>query len=79
MMRTDALVRLGFYSADYPAAEDYELLRRISTKFDLANLPEYLVDFRISRNGISVQRRKRQLFDRLRIQNAERGAAKHLK
>jgi glycosyltransferase involved in cell wall biosynthesis len=68
MIRTDAIVRVGLYSFKYPAAEDYELLRRISTEFDLANLPEYLVDFRISRGGISVKRRRRQLFDRLLIQ-----------
>jgi glycosyltransferase involved in cell wall biosynthesis len=68
MIRADAFAEMGSYDPEYPAAEDYETLRRIATKYDLANLPECLVDYRVSREGISVTRRRRQLFDRLRIQ-----------
>lgn len=68
MIRTDVFRALGAYSTDYPAAEDYELFRRIATHYDLANLPEVLLDIRESVQGISLSRRRRQLFDRLRIQ-----------
>lgn len=68
MFRVDALRTVGIYSENYPAAEDYELLRRIGAKYDLANVPEYLLAYRISSQGQSLGRRRQQLFDRLRIQ-----------
>ena len=68
MMRTQALRACGLYSTSYPAAEDYELLRRLSKRFDLANLPEFLLDYSLSMSGISLKNRRRQLLDRLRIQ-----------
>ena len=68
MMRVEALKTVGLYSDQYPAAEDYELLRRIGKRFLLANLPEVLLHYRISSNGQSLRRRKQQLYDRLRIQ-----------
>jgi glycosyltransferase involved in cell wall biosynthesis len=68
LLRTSVLKAVGLYSLSYPAAEDYDLLRRIVARFDAANLPEYLLDYRISSGGISMRRRTRQLLDRLRIQ-----------
>jgi glycosyltransferase involved in cell wall biosynthesis len=68
MVRTQALRDAGLYSKAYPAAEDYELLRRMSKTAAFANLPEYLLDYSISMSGVSMKNRRRQLFDRLRIQ-----------
>jgi glycosyltransferase involved in cell wall biosynthesis len=68
MIRADAFKRVGLYSINYPAAEDYELLRRIGLQYELANLPEYLVHYRISPTGVSQARRDQQLRDRFRIQ-----------
>lgn len=68
VFRVDALRSVGVYSEDYPAAEDYELLRRVATKYDLANLPEFLLAYRVSTQGQSLGRRRRQLIDRLKIQ-----------
>jgi hypothetical protein len=68
MIRTATLARVGLYSTAYPAAEDYELMRRINVDHDISNVPEFVADYRISSRGISVLRRRRQLFDRLRIQ-----------
>jgi hypothetical protein len=67
-VRSQALRDAGLYSNAYPAAEDYELLRRMSKTFELANLPEFLLEYSVSMSGISVKKRRRQLFDRLRIQ-----------
>ena len=68
MIRTSALKAVGFYSERYPVAEDYELFRRIAQQFPIANIPIVLVDMRLSLGGLSLTRRRRQLFDRLRIQ-----------
>ena len=68
MIRTDVLKNVGLYSEHYPVAEDYELFRRIAEQFPLANIPSVLVDMRLSSGGMSLTRRRRQLFDRLRIQ-----------
>lgn len=68
MMRTEALKTVGLYSTDYPAAEDYELMRRIGARYDLGNIPYCLVHYRVTPGSISQSRRRRQLYDRLRIQ-----------
>ena len=68
MFRVDALRTVGVYSENYPAAEDYEMLRRIGQKYDLANVPEYLLAYRVSSQGQSLGKRRQQLMDRLKIQ-----------
>jgi glycosyltransferase involved in cell wall biosynthesis len=68
MLRTEILAQFGFYSGEYPRAEDYEFLRRISRSVSLANLPDILLDYRVSSTSVSVANRHRQLFDRLAIQ-----------
>jgi glycosyltransferase involved in cell wall biosynthesis len=68
MVRSEALRRSGPYSCAYPAAEDYELLRRMAKTFDLANIPEFLLDYSVSMAGVSLKNRRRQLYDRLCIQ-----------
>lgn len=68
MIRATVLRAVGCYSEDYPAAEDYELFRRISQRHAIANIPEILVDICVSPQGVTVSRRRRQLLDRLKIQ-----------
>lgn len=68
MVRTDVLRRVGLYSDRYPVAEDYELFRRISRQFPLANIPDILADRQVLASGISLSNRRRQLSNRLRIQ-----------
>jgi glycosyltransferase involved in cell wall biosynthesis len=68
MIRADALRAVGLYSERYEAAEDYELFRRISARFAIANIPQILVDICISPEGVSLKRRRRQLLDRFKIQ-----------
>jgi glycosyltransferase involved in cell wall biosynthesis len=68
LFRGEVLARLGPYSLDFPAAEDYEFLRRNLPQLVVANVPDFLLDYRISTGGISVSKRRRQLFDRLKIQ-----------
>jgi len=68
LVRTEVLTRTGPYSVDYPAAEDYEFLRRIGPQVVIANVADFLLDYRISTGGISISKRRRQLLDRLKIQ-----------
>jgi glycosyltransferase involved in cell wall biosynthesis len=68
LMRSEVLARVGPYSLSYPAAEDYEFMLRIASDVVLANVGDFLLDYRISTGGISVSMRHRQLWDRLRLQ-----------
>lgn len=68
MIRVDVLKDVGLYSEDYKAAEDYELLRRIGARYRLGNLPEVLVQYRISTSGQTHRLIKRQHFERILIQ-----------
>lgn len=68
MIRTDVLRRVGLYSLDFRAAEDYELMRRIGAQYQLANIPECLVHYRISSRGQSHRLRKRQVYERILVQ-----------
>jgi glycosyltransferase involved in cell wall biosynthesis len=68
VFRVDALRAVGLYDESFAAAEDYELIHRIATQYELANIPECLLSYRISPGGQSRGRRQRQLYDRLRTQ-----------
>ncbi|HHB2480198.1 TPA: glycosyltransferase [Bacillus cereus] len=68
MFRTCILNDIGFYSTEYPAAEDYEFFFRISKKFSVSNIDEVLIKKEINPNSISLSKRKVQLRSRLRIQ-----------
>jgi glycosyltransferase involved in cell wall biosynthesis len=66
MLRMSALE--GAYSADYPAAEDYELFLRMLARSRAASLTEALTTSVVSAGGISLARRRVQLRSRLRQQ-----------
>ncbi|MEP0824121.1 MAG: glycosyltransferase, partial [Nitrososphaera sp.] len=67
MMRTDVLRELGGYSADYPAAEDYELFMRIVKRYSVANLDEVVLVYEVNPFSISIQKRRRQVLSRLKV------------
>ncbi len=68
MFRASLLRRIGLYSPNYDAAEDYDLVRRAARVADLANLPQVLMKKVESANSVSSTRRTNQLVSRLRIQ-----------
>lgn len=68
MFRTSLFKGYGDYHNGYPSAEDYELMRRLIRVTRVANLPDYMILYRVSKNGISLSKRKEQLLSRLRIQ-----------
>jgi glycosyltransferase involved in cell wall biosynthesis len=66
--RTRLVERLGPYSSDYPHAEDYELMRRISANGRMDCLDDVLLIYENSASGISSRHRRLQLCSRLWIQ-----------
>jgi glycosyltransferase involved in cell wall biosynthesis len=68
MMRTSAIRSIGLYSEEYPAAEDYDLFYRLIQRYEAANLQDVLTIKELAKDSISVQRRTRQLWSRLKIQ-----------
>jgi len=68
MYRASLLKKIGLYTGIYDAAEDYEMMRRVATVADLANLPQPLLKTVEYSTGVSATRRTAQLVSRLRIQ-----------
>lgn len=69
LMRANIYSALEGYNEDYPVAQDYEfLMRGLARGHRFANVPAFLLDYRISSDGISVKKRKLQLYSRLRVQ-----------
>lgn len=56
------------YRDKYPTAEDYDFLMRFSRAHKIENIPDFILDYRVSSQGISVKKRRKQLFDRIKIQ-----------
>jgi glycosyltransferase involved in cell wall biosynthesis len=69
MIRTSSWRKLGEYSVDYEAAEDYELCRRaMKGGYHFANIGKVLLIKTESRDSISWRKRRRQLLSRLKAQ-----------
>lgn len=83
IIRTKAIEDAGNYSKNYKAAEDLDLLIRIKKKYEIRNIPEYLLKCEMSTNGISAKKRKAQLISTIRLQLKEKkidktGAARNI-
>ncbi len=62
MMRTRFLTENHLaYDSDQESNEDYDLWQRASEYFPLANIPDILLDYRISQEGVSLRFRERSL------------------
>lgn len=58
--RTDIAKELGSYSTQIKKAQDYDFLLKLSGKYPLAILPEFLCLHRIHSQSISAQSKKKQ-------------------
>ncbi len=67
MMRAEVLREVGLYSDRFKAAEDYELFFRITRRFKVANLEEYVALCEVNPRGISLSKRRRQVLSRLKV------------
>jgi len=60
LMRKDAFQSLGGYRANFALAHDYDLFLRASERFELANLKEAVLWYRIHPRQVSMDRRAQQ-------------------
>jgi glycosyltransferase involved in cell wall biosynthesis len=72
MMRTALVRRLGGYRAAFRAAEDYDLWLRIAEAGGIANLADYLTEYRWHSTNLSRRDAVRQSFS---VRLAQRSAA----
>jgi glycosyltransferase involved in cell wall biosynthesis len=68
MIRTQAFTVSGLYNPSYQYAEDYEMWRRISQFFGVANLPDIFVNKEISLHQMTALNRRGSILSRLRAQ-----------
>jgi glycosyltransferase involved in cell wall biosynthesis len=68
MLGVDAVREVGNYRVQYRAAEDLDLLLRLLTRYDGANLPEFGLYYELNEGGISASKRRRQIMSTLRLQ-----------
>lgn len=67
IIRAETFRKVGLYDPDYLHAEDYDWAWRCIRKVRMANLPDFLLNYRVSPNQISAKNRKRQLVNKARI------------
>jgi glycosyltransferase involved in cell wall biosynthesis len=69
MLRRSVLHAIGGYDARYPSDTDYDLWVRVAARFEVANLAEPLVTYRLRMDSLSRNRRlSHALRSRLEIQ-----------
>lgn len=68
MIRISALSAVGLYDTSYPNSSDYEMLFRLTQRFESANLPEVLIKKENNPASLSLGKRRRSLKCRLRAQ-----------
>lgn len=64
MMRRDAFEAVGGYRASFIAAEDYDLWLRIAERYEIVNLPEPLLLYRLHGQQVTQQKKWRQRLSR---------------
>lgn len=61
MMRREAVQAVGGYREAFRVGQDYDLWLRLSSRFDMDNLPEVLYQWRLDRGSVYTTRRALQL------------------
>jgi glycosyltransferase involved in cell wall biosynthesis len=62
MIRRTPILGIGGYRPEFKNAEDYDLWLRVSKIYQLANIPEPLLRYRFSVQGMTLSRKWEQLF-----------------
>lgn len=62
MVRKNVLEKAGLYNEEWRYAQDYELYFRLLPLGKMANIPEYLVSYRLSPNSITRSKNKKQIM-----------------
>lgn len=74
LLKRDAMLGVGGYRREFKNAEDYDLWLRVSTDHRLANIPEPLIRYRFSVNGMTLGKKWQQLYYVYLAQAAHRSA-----
>jgi glycosyltransferase involved in cell wall biosynthesis len=72
MLRAEALRSLGGYRVAFLAAEDHDLWLRAAERFELANLADILLRYRIHTQAISFQKLEQQVISALAAETSAR-------
>lgn len=72
MMRTAALRSIGGYREAFHSAEDHDLWLRAAEQFELANLPQVLLRYRIHTEATSFQELEQQVLSALAAEASAR-------
>jgi hypothetical protein len=72
MMRKDAFDAMEGYRRPFPHAEDYDLWLRMAERFELANLPDVLLYYRIHARQVSPKNLSQQVLSALAAEAAAR-------
>lgn len=60
MIRKTSLKKEGYYNENFKYSQDYELIVRLAQKYQVANLPKYLVKYRFDSKSISYKSSREQ-------------------
>ncbi len=60
LIRMDCMLEAGLYDETISRAQDYDLWLRLSERYSLANIPEYLYSFRVHPSSIGERYREEQ-------------------
>lgn len=58
MFRKKVIDQIGPYNEKFPVAQDYELWSRLAPQFKTANLPEFLLRYRILKKSVTRQKNR---------------------
>lgn len=67
VFRKEVFNEIGLYDESFEFAQDYDLVLRAVKKFKIVNLPQVLLNYRISEESISFRKRKQQSYYALKI------------
>lgn len=61
MMRMECIKKTGYYDPLFDGAEDYDFWIRAGMHCMIANIPEFLTEYRIHNNNISIKKHKKTI------------------
>ncbi|WP_119391457.1 glycosyltransferase family 2 protein [Taklimakanibacter lacteus] len=67
IIRAPTFEKVGLYDPRYLHAEDFDWTWRCMRKVGMANLPDFLLNYRVSPNQVSARNRRRQLLSKARV------------
>lgn len=67
MFRKEIIDKIRGYSTRFKAAEDYDFFFRIIRHYEVANLDQFLVHCEMNPSGISIKKRRTQVYSRIKL------------